>query len=464
MATHPNVFTSVLTRPPGRATVGLLEGRIMKIDIREWGGLSAEERRRILARSEIDIAAVSTAVGEVIAAVRRKGDAALRELTARFDKAELGNVPLIVPEREIDAAIETLSPAIREALDFAIENVRRYHAAQVPPEIHTTEVRPGILAGERCRPIPSVGLYVPRGRGSFPSMLYMLAMPAHIAGVERIVVATPPGADGSVDPACLYAARACGVSQVLRVGGAQAVAALAYGTESLRPVSKILGPGSAYVASAMRQVAGDVHIGLPAGPSESIILADKHADPWRVSLDLMIEAEHGSDSSALLVTPSRPVAEAVAEIVPELAKDVPEPRKSFLTDALTGYGGIILTKNLSEGVEVVNAFAPEHLQVQTREAYEVISEIHNAGEILIGEESAFSIANYASGANAVLPTGGKALTWSPVSVRDFVKFQSLVHVTPAGYRAAEPHVTALADYEGFYTHAAALRRRFESAE
>jgi histidinol dehydrogenase len=252
------------------------------------------------------------------------------------------------------------------------------------------------------------------------------------------------------------------VTEVLRVGGAQVVAALTYGTESVEPVSKIMGPGSAYVAAAMRRVAGDVHIGLPAGPSESIVLADKHADPWRVSLDLMIEAEHGSDSSALLVTPSRPVAEAVAEIVPELAEDVPEPRKTFLADALTGYGGIVLTKDLAQGVEVVNAFGPEHLQVQTRDAYEIISGIHNAGEILVGEESAFSIANYATGANAVLPTGGSALTWSPVSVRDFVKFQSVVHVTPAGYRSAEAHVIALADYEGFHTHAAALRRRFES--
>ncbi len=434
----------------------------MNLPIREWSSLDEQERRRILARSESDISAVHDAVADVIATVRRDGDTALRELTHRFDKADLADRELLVSREEIDSSGDSLSREVRDALDYAIENVRRYHAAQLPPEIHTTEVRPGILAGERCRPIPSVGLYVPRGRGSFPSMLYMLAMPAHLAGVGRIVVATPPGPDGTVDAACLYAAEQCGVHEVLRVGGAQAIAALAYGTESMAPVRKIMGPGSAYVASAMRQVAGDVHIGLPAGPSESIILADKHADPWRVSLDLMIEAEHGSDSSAILVTPSRPVAEAVAEIIPALAEDVPEPRRTFLADALTGYGGIILSEDMAEAVEIVNAFGPEHLQVQTADPYETISGIENAGEILIGPEAAFSIANYATGANAVLPTGGNAVTWSPVSVRDFVKFQSIVHVTSQGYRSAEPHVVTLADYEGFHTHAAALRRRFES--
>ncbi|MFW5785726.1 MAG: histidinol dehydrogenase [bacterium] len=434
----------------------------MNLPIREWSSLDDRERARMLARSERNISEVHDAVADVIAHVRRHGDAALRELTRRFDGANLDDSELLVSQKEIDASGRSLSPEVRDALDFAIENVRRYHAVQLPPEVHTTEVRPGILAGERRRPIPSVGLYVPRGRGSFPSMVYMLAMPAHLAGVGRIVVATPPGPEGEVDAACLYAARQCGVHQVLRVGGAQAVAALAYGTESVAPVRKIMGPGSVYVAAAMRQVAGDVHIGLPAGPSEAVVLADKHADPWRISLDLMIEAEHGSDSSALLVTPSRAVAEAVAEIIPALAEEIPEPRLTFLTDSLTGYGGIIVTADMAEAVDVVNAFGPEHLQVQTADPYDTISGIENAGEILIGAEAAFSIANYATGANAVLPTGGNAATWSPVSVRDFLKFQSLVHVTPQGYRSAERHVVALADYEGFHTHAAALRRRFDS--
>jgi histidinol dehydrogenase len=293
-------------------------------------------------------------------------------------------------------------------------------------------------------------------------MLYMLAVPARVAGVEHVAVVTPPLEDGSVDPACLYAARLCGVDRVYRIGGAHAIAALAYGTESVEAVSKIVGPGSSYVAAAKREVAGVVDTGLPAGPTESIVLADGNADPWKVSLDLMVEAEHGSDSQALLVTPSLPLAEAVREVIPELAAQTPEPRRGFLEDVFSGYGGIIKSDSMEEAAEIVNAFAPEHLQIQTREPYETLGLIRHAGEILLGEHSVFSLANYATGANAVLPTGGTARTWSPVSVRDFTKRSSVVHVTEAGYETLRDRVIALADYEGFYTHAQALRRRNES--
>lgn len=293
-------------------------------------------------------------------------------------------------------------------------------------------------------------------------MLYMLAVPARVAGVEHVSVVTPPNSDGSVDPACLYAARYCGVNTVYRVGGAHAIAALAYGTESVKAVSKLVGPGSSYVAAAKREVAGAVDTGLPAGPTESIILADRYADPWKVSLDLMVEAEHGSDSQALLITPSRPLAEAVMEVLPELTAEAPEPRRSFLEDVFAGYGGVILSSSMEEGAEIVNAFAPEHLQIHTREPYDTLGLIRHAGEILLGEHSVFSLANYATGANAVLPTGGNARTWSPVSVRAFMKYSSVVHVTSAGYHNLRDHVIVLADYEGFHAHAQALRRRDES--
>jgi histidinol dehydrogenase len=293
-------------------------------------------------------------------------------------------------------------------------------------------------------------------------MLYMLAVPARVAGVEHVAVVTPPGQDGGVDPACLYAARYCGIETVYRIGGAQAIAALAHGTESVTPVTKVVGPGSRYVAAAKRELAGIIDTGLPAGPTESIVLADGHADAWKVSLDLMVEAEHGSDSQALLVTPSIPLAEAVAAVLPELTSQAPEPRRRFLEDVFSGYGGIILAESMNEAAEIVNAFAPEHLQLQTREPYETLSLIRHAGEILLGEHSVFSLANYATGANAVLPTGGNARTWSPVSVRDFMKYSSVVHVTAGGYAGLRDHVIALADYEGFHTHAQALRRRDES--
>ena len=435
----------------------------MKVPIYRWAELDAERRRALLARSETDIEAILPAVRDIMEDVRQRGDAALRDCARRFDKAEFDHLPLNVTEEEFDRAEQRLDPAVKRALEYAIENVRRYHEPQHSAAMPMHEIRGGLWAGERTTPIPSAGLYVPRGRGSFPSMFYMLAVPAVIAGVPELVVTTPPDRDGSIDDACLYAARLCGVTRIARCGGSQAVAALTWGTESVPAVSKIIGPGSIYVAAAKRIVSGMVDVGLPAGPSESIVLADRYADPWKVALDLLVEAEHGSDSSALLITPSLPVAEAVAEIVPTLVADAPEPRRTFLTDVFAAYGGIILAEDLADAARIVDQFAPEHLQINTAEPYEVLGMIHNASEILLGEHSVFSLANYAAGANAILPTGGKAKTWSPVSVHDFKKRASVVHITPQGYRDMRDHVIALADYEGFYTHAAALRRREEGS-
>ncbi len=433
----------------------------MDIAVQQWGDLSAQDRLRYLTRSEADISDVTHSVSELVDAVRRDGDSAIRDATLRFDKIDLTGTPLAVEPAELDAAEASLDGKVRSALDYAIENVRRFHENQVEQGLQLREIRPGILAGERSRPIPSVGLYVPRGRGSFPSMLYMLAVPAAVAGVADIAVVTPPGPGGSVDPACLYAARACGVHRIYRVGGPQAIAALAYGTDEVPRVHKIIGPGSAYVSAAKRIVNGDVDVGLPAGPSESMIIADRDADPFKVAVDLIIEAEHGADSSAVLVTPSLPVAEAVATIVPELIAALPEPRRTFVSEVFSHYGAIFQCSDIEEAADIVNQFAPEHLQIQTLNPWETLSLIEHAGEILLGDTTPFSVANYLAGANAVLPTGGKARTYSAVSVRDFVKYSSVVHVTEKGLAEAADHVIALADYEGFPAHAGALRRRYE---
>ncbi len=434
----------------------------MTVSIYRWSDLSDERRQALLRRAEADISEVLPAVQKVVDDVRARGDAALRDYALRFDGADLSGLPLEVTPEEYEQAEARLDGSVKRALQFAIENVQRYHEIQLSRAMPMLEIRPGIWAGERTTPIPSAGLYVPRGRGSFPSMFYMLSVPAVLAGVPEVVVATPPGPDGTVDDACLYAARLCGVQRIVRAGGGQAVAALAYGTESVPAVAKIVGPGSVYVAAAKRIVSGIVDTGVPAGPSESIILADKTADPWKVSLDLLVEAEHGSDSSALLVTPSAPLAEAVAEIVPSLIETTPEPRKTFLVDVFSSYGGIILADDPGHAADIVNQFATEHLQIQTAEPYATLGLIQNAGEILLGEHTVFSLANYAAGANAILPTGARALTWSPVSVHDFQKRSSVVHITADGYRAMKDHVITLADYEGFPGHAQALRRREES--
>jgi len=427
--------------------------------VKVWKNLPAEERTRLLQRSETDIAEAVRLVRPILEEVRDRGDAALREFTKKFDGADIGALPLRVDDDEFLRAERILSPELKKALEFAVENVRRFHESQRPGPMSFQEIRPGVYAGERASPIASAGLYVPRGRGSFPSMLYMLAVPALTAGVPRISVVTPPDPDGSVDPACLYAARILGLRDLFRVGGAQAVAALAYGTESIPEVTKIVGPGSSFVTAAKRLLADRVDTGLPAGPSESIVLADGGADPRLVLLDLLIEAEHGSDSSALLVTSDRTLAEEVASLLPPMVETLPEPRRTFARDVFSRYGGVILTESLEEAVEIVNLFAPEHLQIQTRDPFDVLPLIRNAGEILLGPATPFSLANYACGANAVLPTGGKALTRSAVSVRDFIKHSSVVRVSPGAFDEMRRHVQILADYEGFTAHGEALRRR-----
>jgi histidinol dehydrogenase len=431
----------------------------MVVPVLRWSELSSEKKQKIFRRSEEDISSVLGQVQKIVDDVKLGGDTALLNYTAQFDKVTLTPRTLRVSEAEFDAAEAVLSPEVKAALQFAIENVEKVHRAQKPEGMTWIEVRPGLLAGERPLPIDSVGLYVPRGRGSFPSMVYMQGVPARIAGVPRIVMVTPPLEDGSVDPACLYAARLSGVHEVYKSGGPQAIAALTYGTETMAKVVKINGPGSMYVTAAKRLVSGLIDVGLPAGPSESAILADGTAKPWKVALDLMVEAEHGSDSCALLVTTSEDLAKQTALYIGALAEGLPEPRKTFVKDVFGGYGAILVCENAEEGASIINAFAPEHLSIQTEEPFATLSLISNASEILLGENLPFSGANYACGPNAILPTGGKAKTWGPTSVRDFMKFNSVIFATGLGYDQLKGPVVTLADYEGFPSHADAFRKR-----
>ncbi|MCK5197784.1 MAG: histidinol dehydrogenase, partial [Spirochaetales bacterium] len=376
----------------------------MRPEILKWNDLPANRKNFFLKRSESDISEVMDSVAEIINTVRHGGDQALLDYTLKFDKVNLSEKNLRVSEKEFEEAEKNLPKAVKSALEYAITNIKRFHETQKPSSMNFDEIRPGLFAGEKSIPIESAGLYVPRGRGSFPSMLYMLAVPAAVAGVERICVITPPGEDGQVDPGCLYAAKLCGIDEVYRVGGAHGIAALAYGTESIQAVHKITGPGSMYVTAAKRILYGTVDVGLPAGPSESVILADGNADPWKLALDLLVEAEHGSDSSAVLVTTSTDLAEKTANYIEELIANLTEPRRTFVSDVFKGYGAIFLVDSIEEGAELVNAFAPEHLQLKTNEPFSTLSLIKNAGEILLGENIPFSAANYVTGVNAVLPT------------------------------------------------------------
>ncbi|NNM66677.1 MAG: histidinol dehydrogenase [Spirochaetales bacterium] len=433
----------------------------MTVPVHFWRDLSSSDRERIFARSEQDIADVASAVTQVLNEVKNRGDAALRDFALRFDGADLHDKSLLVSPEEYKVAENLLTENVKEALRYAISNVKKFHQSQIPQTMAWVEVRPGLLAGERPLPIDSVGLYVPRGRGSFPSMVYMQAIPANMAGVKRIVMVSPPLPDGSIDPACLYAAQLCGVHEFYKVGGAQAVGALTFGTESIAPVVKVTGPGSRWVAAAKRQVSHRIDVGLPAGPSEAAILADSSAFPWKLALDLMVEAEHGSDSSVLLVTDSPELARQTAQYVGALAEGLEEPRKTFVRDVFSGYGAILVCSNIEEGAQIINDFAPEHLSIQTREPFTTLHLIRNASEILLGDNLPFSGANYAAGPNAILPTGGNAKTFGPLSVRDFIKFSSVIFATGTAYDELKSPVTVLSDYEGFKTHADAFRKRGE---
>lgn len=428
----------------------------------ELSSMSGAERTRLLRRAEIQIEELTERVRPILQGVRQRGDEALLEFTERFDRVQLTPDRLRVSRAEIERAHQALDAAVREAIEQAIANVRAFHMKQMPHEEWFTEVAPGVMAGEKITPISSVGLYVPRGKGAFPSVMYMLATPASIAGVPRIVVCTPPGPGGEVDPATLVAADLCGVHEIYRVGGAQAIAALAHGTASIRRVHKITGPGSGFVTAAKRLLYGTVDVGLPAGPSESITLADEAADPELIARDLLIEAEHGPDSSSLLVTDSRALTEAVLALLPGKMAALPEWRQNFcrtVFEGPEGTGGIVLTADMREAVTFVNEYAPEHLEVQVREPFALLPQLKNAGEILIGPYTPFCTGNYCVGTNAVLPTGGFAHTYSCTSVYDFLKRTGIAYLTREGYAALSETTRCLAEFEGFPAHANAVTGR-----
>ncbi len=424
--------------------------------------LNASQRTRLLRRAEVDIDDLLEYVRPIVRAVRDRGDEALLEFMTRFDHVSLSADQLRVSRAEIDHAHEVLEKPVYEAIKHAAHNVRLFHQRQMPHEQWTTEIAPGMIAGEKITPITSVGLYVPRGKGAFPSVMYMLATPAHIAGVPRIVVATPPGPNGEVDPASLVAADICGVHEIYRIGGAQAIAALAYGTASIPRVHKITGPGSPYVSAAKRLLYGTLDVGLPAGSSEAILLADASADPELVARDLLVEAEHGPDSSGILLTDSPKLAEAVLALLPEKIAALPEPRQSFCRtgfESEKGTGAIILADTMREAIAFANEFAPEHLEVQVQEPFAILPELKNAGEILLGPYTPYPICNYSLGTNAILPTGGFAHTFSCTSVYDFLKRTGISYLTAEGFAALSETTRILAEFEGFPAHAAAVTQR-----
>ncbi len=431
------------------------------VKLLEYAKLDPQDKARLMRRAEQDISELLPLAQEVAKNVRERGDAAVVEYARKFDAKDFSTELLRVTPQQFAEAKKHVPADVVEAIRLAHENIRKFHEEQMPEPMWFTEIQPGIMAGERVTPITSAALYVPRGKGAFPSVMLMLCVPAKVAGVPKIVVVTPPAPDGQPDPASLVAAEICGIDEVYAVGGMQAIAALAYGTETIPKVAKVTGPGSSYVSAAKRLLYGTLDVGLPAGPSESIILTDEHVDPRLAALDLLVEAEHGAESAALLVTHSRAVAEAVINILPEYIAELPAWRQAFVNSVLENYGGVLLTRSLEESVAFTNEYAPEHLELLTQEPFVTLNQIKNAGEILLGHMTPIPTANYALGLNAILPTGGFARTFSSVSVWDFLKRSGVGYLSREGYQRLQGAVAKLADYEGFPAHAMAIRKRNE---
>ena len=418
--------------------------------IRDYGLLSPVDRAALLLRPESDLAPQMEGAGRIIAAVRERGDAALIDFAKDFDRADLREKGVEVQPAEFDAAFSALDGALIETLELAADNIRRFHEAQLPQEMWLKEIRPGVLVGERTTPVDSAALYAPRGKGSFPSVTLMTTIPAVVAGVPQPILLTPAGPDGSVDAATLVAARLAGIRHVFRAGGAGAVAAAAFGTESIPRCVVFEGPGSPWVVAAKRLLSGQIASHVPAGPSEAILLADETAQVDRVALDLLIEAEHGADSSVHLVTWAPGLAEAVAARLPQLLAKMTPQRSAFARAVLGGdHGGVLMTATAADAYAFINDYAPEHLQILSRHPFDHLTHIRNASEILLGEHAPGSAANYILGPNAVLPTAGGAKWSSPLGVHTFMKSASVAHVTRDGLAALSPHVHRFATYEGF---------------
>ena len=428
------------------------------VSLHELVSIDSEGYEALLRRSESDLSFFTDKVKPIIEAVRTEGDAALVRYGRDFDGAEpLTEATLKASEAEFDAAFDCVENDVVAAIRHGIENIRIFHEEQKPEPMWFKEIKPGAFAGDRYTPIQSVALYVPRGKGSFPSVTMMTAVPGVVAEVPSLAIFTPPAPDGGVDAATLVAARTAGVETVYKCGGAQAVAAAAYGTETVKRALKIVGPGSPWVVAAKQQLAHLIDPGLPAGPSEAIIFADDTINGGLAALDLLIEAEHGPDSSAYLVTHSKRVAEEALAALSEHWKQMGGQRVEFSQAVLCGEnGGIVLTPSLDASYKFINDYAPEHLELLSKEPFEHLGHITEASEILMGPYTPVSVGNFALGPNAVLPTSKGAATFGPLSVHDFVKCSSIGYVTAPAYPTMAKHAKVLAEYEGFDAHANAV--------
>jgi len=434
----------------------------VNIPILQWSSLSAEERRQALRRpAQQGTAALHDRVREIIQDVRERGDAALLEFTRRFDGVSLAAIE--VTTAEFAGAETALNTEQRQAVDRAIANVRRFHEAQIAAPLRV-ETAPGVVCERQFRPIDAVGLYVPAGVAPLPSAAIMLAVPARIAECPIRIICTPPRRDGTADPAVLTIANLCGIRRVFKLGGAQAIAAMAYGTESVPKVDKIFGPGNAWVTAAKLQVANDPEgaaLDLPAGPSEVLVIADSTARAEFVAADLLAQAEHSADAQAVFVTTSAALAAATAAEVEAQMRSL--DRVDTLRKSMA-HARLFVVDTLDTAIEISNAYAPEHLILQVANAREWLPKVRNAGSVFLGAWTPETMGDYCSGTNHVLPTYGFAKAYSGLSLHDFVKRVTVQELTSDGLRELGPTAITLAALEGLDAHANAVRVRLAQLE
>ena len=423
------------------------------IRILNFDSVAPEEILNRDIRAEADVESV---VDAIIADVRARGDEALRDYAKKFDRAELGD--LLVSQTEIEEAFAAVGEDFIQTLRMAAANIRHFHEHQVHKDFVVTDT-PGVLLGQKYTPIERAGVYVPGGTAAYPSTVLMDVIPAKVAGVKEIVMTTPAGPDGKVNPNILAAAAVAGIDRIVKTGGAQAVAALAYGTESVPAVDKIVGPGNIYVATAKRKVFGKVGIDMIAGPSEILVLADGGANPAWVAADLLSQAEHDKLATPVLVTDSEALAEAVQA---ELERQIPLlPRAAIARESVDTNGKIVVTDDLAKAIEAVNLIAPEHLEICTEDPFAVLGSIKNAGSIFLGRNVPEALGDYFAGPNHTLPTSGTARFSSPLGVDDFVKKSSFIYYTKDALGAVQGRIADFAEREGLHAHAKSVTIRFE---
>lgn len=412
----------------------------------------------LLKRSPNSYGEYESRVNEIIEQVRLKRDEAVFEYTQKFDGVSINADTILVTDEEIKEAYEQVDVKLLDVIKKALVNIRDYHAKQRQFSWFDSQDS-GIILGQKVTPLKNVGVYVPGGKAVYPSSVLMNVIPAKVAGVDNIVMATPPGKDGKVYASTLVAAKEAGVDKIYKAGGAQAIAALAFGTESIPKVDKIVGPGNIYVALAKKAVFGYVSIDSIAGPSEILVLADETANPRFVAADLLSQAEHDEMASAILITTSREIAEQVSAEVDRFVEKL--SRKEIITKSLENYGYILVADTMEEAIETVNEIASEHMEIVTKNPFEVMTKIRNAGAIFIGEYSSEPLGDYFAGPNHVLPTNGTAKFFSPLSVDDFIKKSSIISYSKEALEPVYQDIVQFAECEQFTAHANSIRVRFE---